>query len=119
MRMFAATLALFICLAPTLADEAMSPDEWLDLANQQFQSGDISAARTSALIVLDLGQKRSNPDWIGGSLTVLCRTALADGNIDALRKYTAELQGLINATGDQRWAGTVEEMTRAIPPSET
>lgn len=111
---FLLMLSAFLMPGVLSAQDAMSPDDWLVLANQQFQSGDNESAKTSALKVLDIGQKRSNPDWIGGALAVLCRTALADGNTDALRKYTAELQSLIDATGDQRWATTITEMNAAL-----
>ena len=109
-------LAITVFLAPgaTHAQDSMSPDDWLIRANEQFQSGDNEGAKISALKVLDIGQKRSNPDWIGGALTILCRTALADGNADTLGKYTAELQALTDATGDQRWLTTIAEMNAAL-----
>ena len=105
---------VFLASGATHGQDSMSPDDWLIRANEQLQSGDNEGAKISALKVLDIGQKRSNPDWIGGALTILCRTALADGNADTLRKYTAELQALTDATGDQRWLTTVAEMNAAL-----
>ena len=105
---------VFLASGATHGQDSMSPDDWLIRADEQLQSGDNEGAKISALKVLDIGQKRSNPDWIGGALTILCRTALADGNADTLRKYTAELQALTDATGDQRWLTTVAEMNAAL-----
>ena len=115
-RKISRLLVLAVFLAPlyALAQDAMSPDDWLVQASQQLQSGNIEDARISALKVLDIGQKRSNPAWIGDALAILCRVSVAEGNSDALRKYVAELQALIDATGDQRWSGVVAEMNAAL-----
>ena len=110
-RRFSRLLILAVFLAPlyALAQDAMSPDDWLVQASQQLQSGNIEDARISALKVLDIGQKRSNPNWIGGALTVLYRVAEAGGDSTAAQKFAAELKALSDATGDQRWAAVVTQ----------